>query len=253
MNKIIGILVVCLFLAFPCFGANAEPSLVVGTNAEFPPFTFIQKGEIVGFDIDIAKEVAKKLGREIKLKDMPFDSLIPDLILGRVDFVAAGMSYSKERAQRVNFTQPYLQNDPLVVLTLTSKKTSGSMTLEQLSEKLAGKTIIVNEGFTADLALTPLKGFTLIRLTTTADGFLALKSGRADVFVTAKSTVDSFLVTQKNGQEFHLDVIEGSSDDCVLAVPKKYPEMLVRVQAALDEMEKEGTIAKLKAKWKFSD
>lgn len=249
MYKILtSLLLALLTLSIPCFAAKSENTLIVGTNAEFPPFAFIENGEIVGFDIDIAKEVAKRLNKEIEFKDMPFDSLIPDLTLGRVDFVAAGMSFTEERAQRVCFTKSYITSDPLVVLTLVSKKTDGNMTLEQLAEKFKGKTLVVNEGFTADSTLSKLKGFKLVRLATTADGFLAVKSGRADAFVTAKSTVDSFLATQKN-EEFHHDLLEGTSDDCVLAVPKKYPEMLEKIQGALDEMEKDGTLAKLKTKW----
>lgn len=251
MHKIfIGAILLGLFFSFSCFAAKSENVLVVGTNAEFPPFTFIENNEIVGFDIDIAKEVAQRLGKEIQFKDLSFDSLIPDLILGRVDFVAAGMSYTEERAQRVCFSKPYVTNDPLMVLTLSSKKTDGPMNLEQLKERFAGKTILVNEGFTADTTLTPLKGFKLVRLSTSSDAFMALKSGRADAFVTAKSTIDTFLATQKS-HEFHADFLENTADDCALVVSKKHPEILEKIQHALDEMEEDGTIARFKIKWKL--
>src|SRR6185369_11452130 len=106
MYKKILILISCLSIFY--LQAAMSNTLIVGTNAEFPPYCYIENNIIVGFDIDIAKEVAQRLGKSIQFKDMPFDALIPDIILGNVDFVAAGMSYTEERAKRVSFTRPYL-------------------------------------------------------------------------------------------------------------------------------------------------
>lgn len=153
-------------------------TIIVGTNAEFPPFCYLENKTLVGFDIDIAKEVVKRLGKTIEFKDMPFDALIPEITLGHVDFVAAGMSYTKERANRVLFTKSYLLNDPFVILSATTKK----YTLNDLKDK----TVIVIEGFTADHFLSSKVETCLIRLPTQADGFMAIESGRADAFVTAK-------------------------------------------------------------------
>ncbi|MDB6081397.1 MAG: artP, partial [Chlamydiia bacterium] len=177
-KKIYSFFILCITCVLPLFGSDAK--IIVGTNAEFPPFTFIDKGEVVGFDIDVAKEVCKRLGKEMQLKDMPFDALVPELTLGYVQFVAAGMSHTEERAKRVLFTKSYGSNDPLVILTLTKK-----MSLDDLT----GKTVVVNEGFTADLFMSSKPGITLVRLSTPVDAFLALKAGRADAYVTAKSTI----------------------------------------------------------------
>lgn len=219
---------------------QAEEKLIVGTNAEFPPFTYIENKVIVGFDIDIAKEVAKRLGKTIQLKDMPFDALIPDVTLGHVDFVAAGMSYTKERAKRVLFTKSYTSQDPLVIL---SKQ---KLDLDSLK----GKTVVVIEGFTADHFMSSKPEVNLTRLPTQADGFMALKSGRADAFVTAKSTVDAFFEVQ-DASEFQVTPLDGTGETCVLMVPKNKPQMLADIQNALDAMEEDGTLAKLKAKWKL--
>lgn len=252
MNKFMfASVVVCLglLLMFVSFGKETEQtkkSLTVGTNAEFPPFTFMEKGEIVGFDIDIAKEVCRRLGKECVFKDMPFEALIPEATFGSVDFVAAGLNYTPERAQRVLFTKPYLSADPLVILTLSKEGSAHSITLNDLH----GKTVVVNEGFTADLYVTPIKEIKLVRLATTADAFLALKTGRVDAFVTAKSTVDMFMETQ-NAKLFQESIIPDANENCAIAVPKKYPELLIQIQHALDEMTNDGTIASLKLKWKL--
>lgn len=224
----------------------AESPLVVGTNAEFPPFTFLENKQVVGFDIDVAKEIAKRLGREIKFKDMPFDALVPDVLMGRVDFVAAGMSVTDERAKRVNFTKPYVQNDPFVIF----KKANLNSRLETLDD-LKGKKVIVIEGFTADSLVSNIPEVKIIRLPTQADGFMAIKSDRADAFVTAKSTVDAFYEKQDSTQ-FATSILEGTGENCAIVVPKMKAELLFEIQKALDEMEQDGTMAQLKAKWKLS-
>lgn len=231
-----------IFILFPCLIQGASDTLIVGTNAEFPPFTFIENNTIMGFDIDVAKEVAQRLGKNIQIKDMPFDALIPSIILGHVDFVAAGMSYTDERAKRVLFTKPYVSEDPLVILTTTNHDTH--------LEDLKGKTVVVIEGFTADLFMSSKDGINLIRLPTQADGFLAIKSGRADAFVTARSTVNAFFDKQ-NASQFHTTPIEGTGETCALVVPKSKAHLLTEVQNVLDSMEKDGTMAKLKTKWKL--
>lgn len=240
MYKLVSIIIACLCVAL----AHAAPSstLVVGTNAEFPPFCYIENKTIVGFDIDVAKEVAKRLGKTVQIKDMPFDALIPALTLGQVDFVAAGMSYTDERAKRVAFTRSYLSQDPLVIFSASAQNS----TLQDLQ----GKNVIVIEGFTADLFLSAQKGIDLIRLNTQADGFMAIKSKRADAFVTAKSTVDAFAEVQ-DISSFFVSTLPGTGETCALVVPKNKPDQLVQIQQALDEMERDGAMAALKKKWKL--
>lgn len=216
-------------------------TLLVGTNAEFPPFTAIQNGQIVGFDIDVAKEVAVRLGKKIEFKDMPFEALIPDVVLGYVDCVAAGMTYTEERAKRVSFTKPYLTGDPLLIVT--ANKIDSKVVLEDL----VGKTVAVNEGFTADTLLSTKEGISLVRLPTTSDAFLALKTNRVFAFVTAKSTYESFLKAQST--QFFTHEIAGTSETCALVVPHSKPQLLKEIQTSLDAMEQDGTIAALKAKW----
>lgn len=241
MHKFAVIILACMSMIVS-FAHAEESVLIVGTNAEFPPFTYIEKGEIVGFDVDVAKEIAKRLHKEIKFKDMPFDALIPEVTLGHVDFVAAGISFTEERAKRVLFTKSYLTADPLVIFTTVQKKMTFS--------DLIGKNVVVVEGFTADLFMSQQKGVALIRLPTQADAFLAVKSGRADAFVTALSTVNSFLEAQDSSQ-YQYTPIENTADTCAIMVPKSKPQMLTALQQQLDAMEKDGTLTKLKVQWKM--
>ncbi|MDE3056302.1 MAG: amino acid ABC transporter substrate-binding protein [Verrucomicrobiota bacterium] len=237
------IVILFSFIATCAFSSNTkQDSLIIGTNAEFPPFTYMEKGEIVGFDIDVAREVCKRLGKNPSFKNMPFEALIPDLLLSHVDFVAAGMSYTPERAKRVLFTKNYLSGDPLVILTLKQKKLH--------IDQLAGKKVAVNEGYTSDFLLTPRKDISLTRLATTADGFLALQSKRVDAFVTAQSTIDAFFAKQDRSL-FEITPIEGTGETCALVLPLKKEALLKEIQSALDAMEQDGTLSTLRSKWKL--
>lgn len=229
-----------LTLLLGCFSLFAD-ELLVGTNAEFPPFCYIENNTIVGFDIDVAKEVSKRLGKTIKIKDMPFDALLPSIALNNIDFVAAGMSYTEERGKRALFTKAYFE-DSLVILAAKQPL--------QL-EDLKGKTVVVVEGFTADSKMSSYPEIHLLRLPTQADAFLALKSGRADAFVTADSTVSSFL-KQQGSSKYHIASLEDSKENCALVLPLKKQKLLAEIQGALDDMEKDGTLTELRNKWKLS-
>lgn len=218
--------------------------LIVGTNGEFAPFTYIENGELVGFDIDIAKEVSTRMGKKIQFKDMPFDALIPDLALGNVDFLAAGMSYTEERAQRVLFTKPYLSGDPLMIFTLAKDNAPKSL------DDLKGKTVVVNEGYTADTLMTGIPTIQLLRLSAPSDAFLAVKNGRAEAFITSQSTIATFLKTQESSK-FESVAINGTGETCALVLSKQNPELLEKIQQALDSMEADGTLVTLKQKWKL--
>lgn len=101
--------------------AKADPTgsekLVMGTNAEFAPFEYMDdNNEIAGYDIEIAKEIARKMGRELVIENMNFDSLIAALSSGKVDMVIAGMTASEERAQQVDFSDKYYKAAQVIIV-----------------------------------------------------------------------------------------------------------------------------------------
>src|SRR6056297_3513256 len=89
---------------------------VVGTNASFPPFEYVEDGEIVGFDIDLVKEIAELQGFEVEFRDISFDSLIPGLASGSLDIVAAGMTITEDRKEVVAFSDPYYSANQSVLV-----------------------------------------------------------------------------------------------------------------------------------------
>ena len=125
---------------------NNSNTIVMYTNAEFAPFEYFEGETIVGVDADIAAEIAKDLGKEIVIEHIDFDSLIPSLIAGKADFVAAGMTITPEREESVDFSIPYVES----VQNIISMKDAELKTLEDLK----GKKIGVQLGTTGDLAVS---------------------------------------------------------------------------------------------------
>lgn len=96
---------------------KGDMKLVMGTNAEFAPFEFMDdNGEVVGYDIEIAKEIARKMGCELVIENMAFDSLIAALNSGKVDMVVAGMTANDERRQQVDFSENYYNAAQVIIV-----------------------------------------------------------------------------------------------------------------------------------------
>ncbi len=216
--------------------------LVIGTNASFPPFEFIKDGTLQGFDIDLSNEIAHRLKKEVEYRDLAFDGLLLELVTNRVQVLAAGMTPTPKRAEKMFFTQPYIEADPLVVITL-----SGAPAIQRLSD-LKDKEIIVNDGFTAETFMEAQKDIVLKRLSTPAEAFLALKMQRGYAYVSSRSAVQPFF-DQHGTEAFTIFTIPEAADSYALAVSKKHPELLDNINKVLDAMQKDGTLKKLREKW----
>lgn len=132
-------------------GAEAAGgTLVMATNAEFPPYEYYEDGDIVGIDVEIAKAIAAKLGMELQIEDMAFDAIIPAVTSGKADFGAAGMTVTEERQRSVEFTDTYANSNQVAIVKEDSDITG--------SDALAGKIIGVQLGTTGDALATEIKG-----------------------------------------------------------------------------------------------
>lgn len=246
MKKMLFLFVSALLIGLSgCIGKKEidKDLLVVGTETNFPPFSSKLGDEIVGFDIDMVKEVAHRLGKRIELQDMSFEALIPQAELGSVHIIAAGMTPTENRAEKVFFTRPYISGDPLLIVGLVDRLDVGS--LEALKQ---GKRVVVNQGYTSDLFMSNVEGPELIRLETPAEAFLALEQGRADAFVTARNSLAPFFALHDE-KNYVITPIAETTEQTAMIVSKKYPALLEQVQQVIDEMEADGTVDALKVKW----
>lgn len=156
--------------------------LVLGTSADYPPYEFHKsvngKDEIVGFDVEIAKEIAKDLGVTLEVKDIKFDGLLAALDQGNVDFVMAGMSPTDERKKSVDFSKVYYQSKQSLVIRAADKDK-----IKQASD-MDGKKIGVQKGaIQEDIAKDQFSKATPVPLGKISDLVLALKSNRVDAAI----------------------------------------------------------------------
>jgi arginine/lysine/histidine transporter system substrate-binding protein len=219
-------------------------TIIIGTNAEFQPFAFKEDDAIVGFDIDIITEVFKRLNKNIIIKDMPFDALIPEIQLGNIHVIAGGITPTPERAKRALFTKPHLTGGKLIIVSLKKNPPVADV------HDLQGKEVVVNEGYTADSYMSAQPGVFLSRLSSSSvsTGILALKSDRAYAFVTALQSIQPYF-NAHGTDDFNITPIKDTDESSAFAVSKYYPELRDYIQIILDQMEADGTLAALKKKW----
>ena len=146
------IIAVILILVLPTIlrgksKVDLDNKLIMATEAGFAPYEFYENQNIVGVDVEIAKEIAKQMGKELYVKDIAFDSLINELKSGKADFVAAGMSITPERLEEVDFTIEYATAKQVVVVRKDNQRIKEP-------EDIAGKRVAVQLGTVADSFLT---------------------------------------------------------------------------------------------------
>jgi polar amino acid transport system substrate-binding protein len=156
--------------------------LVLGTSADYPPYEFHKsingKDEIVGFDISIAKEIAKDLGVTLEIKDMKFEGLLAALDQGVIDIVVAGMSPTAERAKNVDFSEIYYQSMQTLVIRAADKD------LITTKDAMTGKSIGVQKAAIQEtIAAEQFPNATAVALTKISDLVLSLKSNRIDAAI----------------------------------------------------------------------
>ena len=123
MKKIIAIL---MTIAMMLSVAAMAETLTMGSSCDFPPYEYYhdETGEIVGIDVEIAQAVCAKLGVELKIEDMQFDSIIAAVVSGKVDFGMSGFTVTEERKQNVDFSTPYTVTQQSVIIPVDSEITS---------------------------------------------------------------------------------------------------------------------------------
>ena len=160
MKKLIVILLAVLMVAMSVVGLAAcdNDAIVVYTEAGFAPFEYMSKGKIVGVDVEIMNKVGEKLGKKVKFKNVNFDTIIDAVSQGKKCQVgAAGISITPERQEKVDFSNEYYTATLYVIYKSSDAASYEATTTDNVTgiywDSLAGKTIAVQTGTTADLFL----------------------------------------------------------------------------------------------------
>ena len=213
--------------------------LVMATNAEFEPWEFHQGDEIVGIDVEIAQAIGEKLGMEVEIEDMAFDSIIPAVTSGKADFGAAGMTVTEDRLQSVDFTDTYAEASQVIIVKEGSDIT-GSAGLE-------GKKIGVQLGTTGDLLSSDMVGDENVeRYNKGFEAVQALLQDKVDAVVIDGAPAKVF-VAQSEGLVILEEAL--SQEEYAIAVKKGNTELLEKLNTALAELKEDGTIDEIVNKY----
>lgn len=213
--------------------------IIMGTNAEFAPFEYWEGTEIVGFDIEISEKIAEKLGRELKIEDMEFEGLIAALESGKVEFIAAGMTKTEDKAKQVDFSDAYFTSSQLITVRADETEiTSG--------DDLVGKTIGVQLGTTGEAVSQEIEGTDVISFDSGAMALVDLANGKIDAVVLDAEPTKNY--TADNAE---LKVIEQelTKEEYSIVVPKGNTELLNAINETLKEMKENGEYDALMAKY----
>ena len=215
--------------------APAETSdkevLVMATNAEFPPYEFYEGQEIVGIDAEIAAAVAEKLGCELKIEDMAFDSIIAAVSSGKADFGLAGMTVTEKRLESVNFSDTYAHATQVVIVLEGSDIASVA--------DLDGKKVGVQLGTTGDIYAEDIADATIERYNKGFEAVQALSQGKIDAVIIDNEPAKVF-VAENEGLVLLDEAF--TEEDYAMAIAKENTELLEKVNKALAELKEDGTL-----------
>lgn len=222
--------------------ALADGVLNVGTNAEFPPFEYVDdNGEPDGFDIALIKAIGEKLGVEVQVENMEFDALVA--AIGRkMDVAIAGMTITEERQETVDFSNPYYTAVQYVILPEDSEIAE--------AKDLEGKSIGVQLGTTGDFIAEDIADANVSQYNKALDAVNDLVNGRLDCVIVDKNPALVF----ESRFEGQVKAVDGDlfgfkSEEYAIALPKGDTVLADKINGALQEMMEDGTFDALVAEY----
>lgn len=235
------LLLICMMAG--CSDSKDGKKITLGFDQNFPPMGFIgDDGEFTGFDIDLAKETAKRLDMELVLQPIDWDSKDAELESGSIDCIWNGFTMSG-REDDYTWTEAYMDNSQVIVV----KKDSSY----QKREDLKDKNIEVQKDSSAEKAVSADKDFSgMVHVSTTSDynkGLMDLESGVVDAVV-MDEIVAGYYIEHEN-DNFRILDDKLSSEEYGIGFKKGNEELRDKVQETLEEMQKDGTMKKISEEW----
>lgn len=230
--------------------------LVLGLDKAFPPMGYVdtQTGELVGFDIDLAKEACKRLGIELQLQPIEWDNKTAEMNNGNVDCLWNGFSKTPERDREFALSIPYMKNHQIVLVK------SGS-SYKGLGD-LAGRIVGVQADSSAETALNDNPDFknslgSVVKIDDYSKAVLEIQNGTIDA-IAIDEIVARYYLTKNPGAYAILQDKDGAdaslaTEDYVVAFRKADSSLKEKIEGALRDMAKDGTMAGISEKWFGSD
>jgi polar amino acid transport system substrate-binding protein len=253
MKKILALLTVLTFVVGLAGIALAQEdtfdivkkrgTLIGGVKDSTPGFGYIdpKTREIVGYDVDFLKYIAKKMGVKLELKPVVSSTRMPQLMAGNIDIIAATMTITPERAQQIDFSYTYfLTGQKFIVRKGTAKSTAD----------LDGKRIGTAKGSTSEQnAAKALPKSQILSFDDYPQAFLALQQGKVAAVTTDESILANLLAKAPNKEQFEVTDFAISDEPYGLGIKKGSPKFVKFVNDTLLEMERNGEAKKIFEKW----
>ena len=230
------------------FTTAVDGVLSMATEATFPPYEYYDGDAIVGIDVEIAQAIADKLGLELQVTDIAFDSIIPGVQSGKYDLGLAGMTVTDERLEQVNFSDSYATGVQVVIVKEGGKVTS----VDDLFADGASNVIGTQTGTTGflyatwdiqDAGLGEVKSFAK-----TTDAVEALKNGQVDCVILDNEPAKA-LVAANEGAGLSILDTEYAVEDYAAAISKDNTALLEAINGALKELIADGTVQSILDKY----
>ncbi|CUX23545.1 transporter substrate-binding domain-containing protein [Clostridium sp. C105KSO13] len=223
-------------------GNKKEDTLVMATNAEFPPYEYYEGKEVVGIDADIAAAVAEELGMTLKIEDMAFDSIITAVSSKKADIGAAGMTVTEDRVKNVDFTNTYAKATQVIIVKEDSKIAG--------PDDLAGKKIGVQLGTTGDIYADDIEDASVERYNKGFEAVQAMQQGKVDAVIIDGEPAKKF-VKEAEGLKILDEAF--TEEEYAIAVKKGNDELKNKINDALADLKDSGKLDEIVAKYINSD
>lgn len=245
LTKIVAVLLLATAANAFCGGKkdSAAGTIKFGTNAEFPPFEFISGNGVIdnfdGIDMAIAKQIGDDNGMKAVIENMEFDSLLVALQNGQIDAAIAGMTVTEERKQSVDFSISYYVATQVIIVKEGSPIKSAA--------DLDGKLTAVVQGYTGETCVSEL-GYKYESFKKGTECIMELVNGKCDAVVIDSATAQKY-VSDNPGLIIVEDNAVFANEEYAIAVKKGNPDLLNKINATVEKMLKDGTIATLGDKY----
>ncbi|MCL2420632.1 MAG: basic amino acid ABC transporter substrate-binding protein [Defluviitaleaceae bacterium] len=250
MKKIFAVLALVLIaaVAAACGNGNDDSgwdTIVMGTSADFPPFEFIaddgqgRHGQYDGIDVAIAVRIAEHLGAELVIHDADFGGLIMDLNAGRIDFIAAAMTITEERAEQVSFSDSYFTALQYMAVPIDDDRIQSTADLE-------GMMVGVQIGTTGDMFVSyEVDGVEPQRYNRANEAFMALRAGQLDAIVIDSPVASMFVDAYPDELRIVRDNAAFGGENYGIAVRQEDTELLAAINEVIAQMRAAGEIDEL--------
>lgn len=235
MKKVILFLLAAVMVfSFTACGKKETGKLTMATNAEFPPFEYLENGEMVGADIELAKAIAEHLGMELEISNIDFDAALTGAATGKYDMAIAGITADDERRQNMNFSDEYYKASQAIIVMADSEiKTAAD---------LKDKTVSCQEGTTGEQYLLDNE-YKIQSFKTGAEAISALTAGKVDAVV-IDDAVAKALSAQQNGATVVLDEAL-TREAYAIALKLGNDELTNKINEALRALKANGKLAEI--------